>query len=913
MVLRSITVSGVKCFRDEFSVGRFGDGLNMVFGGNEIGKSTLVEATARALFDDYRSTGEEIRDLQPWETTLAPEITLEFEAGGDAYRLRKRLLSGPECVLSRMESGAWRALHERDGADEFVRRLLHGEGSHGASDLRHWGLARMLWSLRDPSMIGRDDGAGACRVSTAVAEQLRQVLPGAATMGTAYDAVMSAVEGRYAEHFQPKRGGPKKGSRLQSLAEAIEALEDDRREAEAALAEVEQAATRLEQIHADLSRLAEEREREQQSVDRYRDAAEQVGKLRDEVETLEEQAEQAEREHASLARDLERYEEAEEAAGACREQLEDVAGQLQETSAGLGVARGMADNSERRLQEARELRRRASGSLERAESVDEALRLSDEASGLDDALQRIAALTDEIDEQREAMEAMLRPSEEQVAEAHGLEDRVAQLRGELAVAGLQVSVEALRDQQARLAGGETDQETQLHAGETFSYAAGAEAEIELPEVARILVRSGAREPAELQDQLEEARESLQGLLAPFAADSSAAMQDLRIDHRTATERLERLEAQVAEAAAPLDDADQLRNRRAEVRLQLTGLLNRLDMSTDELDEEGTPDLDHLRRELKNAQAEEDRFGQELEDCRRRVDELTEARNGLQQRQAALEGDRGVHTGTMTTTLATRDCEDVAELQAKTEAAAVRSEQVCATLADRRGELPSDAEDPERLMATAQAALDDIAERERELRDGQVVAQHLIAQAQTEGRYERLAEIEQTLATTRAELKRVWREAQAAKLLRAILGQRRKDAVGGQLPGLAESVARMLRHITGRERSVHMGEDMAVAEVIEREAPHDPNDLSSGTREQLDLVTRIALGETYAQHYGRTMMVLDDALLYTDPRRHDRIKQILQRAANLLQIFILTSHPDRYRGIVPRECQFDMEAMRSRTA
>ncbi len=205
MVLRSITVSGVKCFRDEFSVGRFGDGLNMIFGGNEIGKSTLVEATARALFDDYKSTGEEIRDLQPWQTTLAPEITLEFEAGGDAYRRRKRLLSGHECVLSRMESDAWCRLHERDGADEFVRRLLHGEGSHGASDLRHWGLARMLWCLRDPSMIGRDEGAGACRVSTAVAEQLRQVLPGAATMGTAYDAVMSAVEGRYTAHFTVKR------------------------------------------------------------------------------------------------------------------------------------------------------------------------------------------------------------------------------------------------------------------------------------------------------------------------------------------------------------------------------------------------------------------------------------------------------------------------------------------------------------------------------------------------------------------------------------------------------------------------------------------------------------------------------------------------------------------------------------
>jgi len=167
MVLREISVKGVKCFRDECSVGRFGEGLNMIFGPNETGKSTLIEATARALFDDYSSKAESIKQLQPWDTSLAPEIVLEFAADGREFRLRKRLLSDTLCVLERQEAGAWSALHERDAADDFVRALLHGEETRGASDLRHWGIARTLWCLNDPCMIGRGDVS--CVVPGAVA------------------------------------------------------------------------------------------------------------------------------------------------------------------------------------------------------------------------------------------------------------------------------------------------------------------------------------------------------------------------------------------------------------------------------------------------------------------------------------------------------------------------------------------------------------------------------------------------------------------------------------------------------------------------------------------------------------------------------------------------------------------------
>ena len=39
-----------------------------------------------------------------------------------------------------------------------------------------------------------------------------------------------------------------------------------------------------------------------------------------------------------------------------------------------------------------------------------------------------------------------------------------------------------------------------------------------------------------------------------------------------------------------------------------------------------------------------------------------------------------------------------------------------------------------------------------------------------------------------------------------------------------------------------------------------------------------------------------------------MREILGCAGNLLQVFIITSHPERYRGMVPDDYQFDLAAI-----
>ncbi|MBC7288526.1 MAG: AAA family ATPase [Armatimonadetes bacterium] len=130
MILRRVTVENYRCFRSPVTVGEFGDGLNMVFGPNETGKSTLVEAVVRTLFDRHKTSGALLKQVQPWGTSgLVPRVLVEFEARGEHYQLEKRFVVEPMAELRVRRNGAWIPARSGDEANDYVSELLHGERS----------------------------------------------------------------------------------------------------------------------------------------------------------------------------------------------------------------------------------------------------------------------------------------------------------------------------------------------------------------------------------------------------------------------------------------------------------------------------------------------------------------------------------------------------------------------------------------------------------------------------------------------------------------------------------------------------------------------------------------------------------------------------------------------------------------
>ncbi len=98
MKLQRLRVEQLRQFRQPFVIDGLVPGLNLFYGPNESGKSTLVRAIRAAFFERHRSSS--IEDLRPWnDSAAAPSIELAFECQGLSWQLQKSFLQRKRCDL----------------------------------------------------------------------------------------------------------------------------------------------------------------------------------------------------------------------------------------------------------------------------------------------------------------------------------------------------------------------------------------------------------------------------------------------------------------------------------------------------------------------------------------------------------------------------------------------------------------------------------------------------------------------------------------------------------------------------------------------------------------------------------------------------------------------------------------------
>jgi len=903
MILHKVTVSGMRCFRNPVTVGPFGKGLNLIFAPNESGKSTLVEAVGRALFDRYSVGGQEIEAIRPWGTSLCPDITLEFEHDGEMYHLAKRFLDDPMCELSRIEDGESLLIAERDSADDFLRDLLHGDrAGRGLTDLSHWGLARTLWSLQGP-----EDQHG-LQVSSTVAAQFRSALPGQPIVTSRLDLITSKLEDMYTQYFTSTgRKRTRQGAPLHKLEEEIADIEQKVTQAKEAHDQVQQASQNLQELIPKLAGIEEERAECLKHISSYEQQARELEAIRANVNSAEKEANRAKEEFKKVSAELDRYEDAAKRSTELEQELNQLDEQLQDVEVNLKAIGNQLEDQNEELSEAQTRRQQADEARTRARRINAALELSDRAEQLTEKANRLDGLLLKLDNGRKKLREMPTPDAEEIDKADKLADSISQLVAQLRVAGLQLSMDVHRDQLVEISGGDKLEKYEAQEGKEITYTAGATLQIRLQGVADIEVHSGAEEPVKLEESLVHAEDELEQLLTHYSVDSVRGLQELQLSYERQETELEQIRQDIERTAKPYADVSAVRDARAEARQELKQLLTQLDMTEDELDDIGPSNETVLEDAYEQAESEEQHLSSRVDDLRRRLREGQQEKQKLQSRRNQVQREFDKQQTIMEQILAGADCANIDELKQlkdhKQEALRRRNSE----LETLRAQLPSEEADPERLLETQEEALKDIQMRKEQLQKQQTRYELEIDKARSEGHYETLAQLEEELEAKRRRLHKLKKRAQAVKLLRFVLRGHRESSVSKQLPQLETAIARMMRAITKRERPVQVGSGFGLSGFKDEATGdlHEIEELSAGAREQLTLVARIALAEAYAEEFGRTMMVLDDVLLYTDPARHDRVKEIVKIAAQSLQIFLLTSHEDRYRGLVEPEYQFDL--------
>ncbi|MEZ5933008.1 MAG: AAA family ATPase [Alphaproteobacteria bacterium] len=242
MKIRALRLAQFKKFDRSSAVEGFADGLNLIAGPNETGKSTLLLALRAALFERHGSKAQAVKDFSPHHVTGArPTVTLDFEIEGEPYTFEKSFLSRPAASLQ--TPGGQR--FQGSAAETELKHLLRLDPSEKTSADKdspaHFGvlLTPQTRSFQQPSI---EDGTRHT-LEAAIAEDFSEL-----GNQSEVDRLTAEVEGMLFE-LVSKRGEPK--GRYKEVDTRLGAIEGE------LIAAMEE----RQALHDQLDRLAQEIEK----------------------------------------------------------------------------------------------------------------------------------------------------------------------------------------------------------------------------------------------------------------------------------------------------------------------------------------------------------------------------------------------------------------------------------------------------------------------------------------------------------------------------------------------------------------------------------------------------------------------------------------------------------------------------
>lgn len=133
------------------------------------------------------------------------------------------------------------------------------------------------------------------------------------------------------------------------------------------------------------------------------------------------------------------------------------------------------------------------------------------------------------------------------------------------------------------------------------------------------------------------------------------------------------------------------------------------------------------------------------------------------------------------------------------------------------------------------------------------------------------------------------------MLRDALVTARQEQRRAYVAPFRDAVQSIGRQVFGVDLSVEIGDDLSLVSRSLSGRTVAWNVLSTGAREQMGLIVRLAAAQLVDPDDG-VPVVLDDALVHSDRIRTRRVLEQLATGAGNTQIVVLTCAPERYDRI-----------------
>ncbi len=872
MKLRAIRLKEFRRFSEPVTIEGLTGKLDVLAAPNEDGKSTLFEAVRTVISERYNAGAgsKKMKAIQPYAGG-APLIEVDFDLDGREYRLRKQYIKKPDAVLTDRASG--RDIARKDDVEDWLNDNLKARLPFGLFWVAQHGAA-------SPALMDKNAGEHASALRTAVEAEV-----GAIAGGAVRDAVRKSI-GDDLSVLITTRGAKKNGPYDLTL-QTQKTLEGD----------LEAACQRRNDAEARYTRLEE---------------------LRDERNSLVSSPE-----YSALDGRIEAAQKALDDALHANAQLRD-ARKEQEASAHqvVAVAQRLADFDARAndfsvLSTAQAEAKKALEALSTTVAEAEATfaQADTDLKTLTDALAalRVAEKDALLAEQRNALSEGISRRQAVLGSARETVDRIADTRTFLAeeqvtpdivqtlqtVMGEVAALSLMAEQQTPKVTMHYDAgaEGSVHAdGQTLAQGLvrpiREKTDLTIDGVGRLAIDPGAsRDRDEDKDDLkayQAQRDQLMdriGVTSLAEAQRRAAKREaraaaLKLDEKRLEELapggVETLERALGNEQAKLDalpDVDPVRTLRprAEIAEDIAALEPKISEQTAVLDEHRTV-LQNLKVQAASA-----------------ATDVTTRAERLGLLQDSLDRDQ-------TQNLIGREANRISLAQLVADAEGRQNEaarKVSAWqdafvddegLAARKTALT----DVQRQAATSQAVLRKI-DQER----GEIDA--VLRETTQDGIDEVISGIEAELERAGKDVAYHERQIAAMKLLADTLDDVAEDTRATYTRPIVERLSPYVDAIfPGANFS--FTEEFSSKDITRNGAIEQFGDVSMGTQEQIGVLIRLGFARLFADRGQPLPLILDDALVYSDDQRIERMFDALRLAANEHQVLILTCRMRAFEGL-----------------
>lgn len=856
MRLRSITLKDVRRFTDPVRIDGITDGVNVLSAPNEFGKSTVFDALRALFFVPHGSTKKDIKHLRP-HAGGSPEVSVEVETPDGLFVIAKRWFAKSEAKVLR--SGV--LIAQADEAEAWISRLLGG-GDGGPSGL--------LWVRQ--GLLGLSDGEKSEQTTALEARRdlLSSVTGEVETMtgGRRMDAALARCHEELSA-YATATGRPKAGGLWSDTIQEVETLSADRDKLAGQVALLQSALDERTRHRAELEELeapdavVERKTRLDAARAAFSAAEAHTGKVKAAEQALQTATLVADRARQDLK--VLRDAQTEKSASEKAERL--ASEQLVEAQEGLATHEKALADATKAHDEAEEERKRSETLVRRIEAQTSAAAARERRADLEERIEIARFVREQLEAAKAA--ASVGPDDTSMDKLRGLLAALTTARALRDSTATRVTMRYApgREGAVQHSGAPLVESTALaihaatalhleglgeltvHPGEgPAGLGDVAQAEVDLAVVLEVLGVPSVEEATRAHQKRQEAKSALLQLEAELRGHAPKGIEDLQKQIASLPDAT----SQDIEALPPLDEAEIKLQSASRMVLELRARMN---AARDQRDEARTVHTTALVRK---------------EEAERRLNSAIEAMGRLAQ----------------------QDEDALATVAAQAEEKRLAAEGV---LAEAQSAAP-DIDAAQAALTRAQSIEDAARKRIEDLRPAIAALDERIRGSAGEAVEERLQETEEKLGASEIRLARIAREVKVLERLQAALEAARSEARDRYFEPVAGEL-RPLLHLLWPDAELNWADDTLLPQSLIRNSQEETVDiLSGGTQEQIALLVRLAFARLLSKDGRHAPVILDDALVFTDDDRIERMFDALHRQASDLQIIVLSCRQRAFRDL-----------------